>query len=73
MKSMHTRMPNVNAQKKTEDSEITSALFESSATFIIFSNNTFESSACARLRAQSLKYDAVFETVPRENSIVSIS
>lgn len=43
------------------------------ATSIIFSNITFESSEWAKLNAQSLKYDAVLDTVPKENSIVSMS
>ena len=66
-------MPKVKAQKNIDESEIAIALYDSRATFKILSKSTFESSECARLNAQSLKYDAVFETVPKENSIVSIN
>ena len=36
------------------------------------SKKTFANYPCAKLSAQSLKYEAVFETVPRTNSIDSI-
>lgn len=37
------------------------------------SQNTAESCACASDSAHSLKYDAVFDTAPRTNSIVWMS
>ena len=37
------------------------------------SKNTFANYPCAKLKAHSLKYEAVLETVPRTNSIDSIS
>lgn len=40
---------------------------------IVFSKKTAESSLWARERAHNLRYDAVFDTVPRTNSMVSIS
>jgi len=36
------------------------------------SKNTFANYPCARLKAQSRRYEAVLETVPRTNSIDSI-
>lgn len=38
----------------------------------IFSKKTFESCECASERAHNLKYEAVLETEPKMNSIVSI-
>jgi hypothetical protein len=38
---------------------------------MVLSKKTFDSSAWAKERAQSLRYEAVWETVPRQNSIVS--
>lgn len=43
------------------------------AFFIVLSKKTAESCPWARERAQRRKYEAVFETVPRANSIVSIN
>ena len=39
----------------------------------VISKNTSDNYECAKLNAQSLRYDAVFDTAPSTNSIVSIA
>ena len=53
--------------------EVVTPLVEWKPAIMVLSKNTAANYPWANDKAQSLRYEAVLETVPRTNSIVSIS
>lgn len=72
MKSMHIITANVTLMKMKNPTKIYIKEAVSIPAPIVFSKNTLANYPCAKDKAQSLKYDAVFDTAPKTYSIVSI-
>lgn len=75
---MHIKMPKVAVMKPNQKKKLVNVNTSHEASLLLhanlrpFSRKTPASCEWANERAQRRKYEAVFETVPKTNSIVSI-